>query len=75
MATKPIRNLNVNSKGAFTGEVSANMIKDFGAQHVIVGHSERRSLYGESSAVVADSVLADRVTAATGLSEPEQAIC
>ena len=38
------QNLNVNSKGAFTGEVSAEMIKDFGAQHVIVGHSERRNL-------------------------------
>ena len=47
------QNLNVNKKGAFTGEVSADMIKDFGAQHVIVGHSERRSLYGESSAIVA----------------------
>jgi triosephosphate isomerase (TIM) len=48
------QNLNVNSEGAFTGEVSADMIKDFGAQHVIVGHSERRSLYGETSAVVAE---------------------
>ena len=48
------QNLNVNTKGAFTGEVSADMIKDFGAQHVIVGHSERRSLYGESSKVVAE---------------------
>ena len=52
------QNLNVNSKGAFTGEVSANMIKDFGAQHVIVGHSERRSLYGESSAIVAEKTKA-----------------
>ena len=48
------QNLNVNSKGAYTGEVSADMIRDFGAQHVIVGHSERRSLYGESSTVVAE---------------------
>ena len=48
------QNLNVNTKGAFTGEVSADMIKDFGAQHVIVGHSERRSLYGESSTIVAE---------------------
>ena len=45
------QNLNVNPKGAFTGEVSADMIKDFRAQHVIVGHSERRSLYGESSTI------------------------
>ena len=48
------QNLNVNPEGAFTGEVSADMIKDFGAQHVIVGHSERRSLYGETNAIVAE---------------------
>jgi len=52
------QNLNVNSSGAFTGEVSANMIKDFGAKHVIVGHSERRSLYGETSPLVAEKVKA-----------------
>ena len=52
------QNLNVNTKGAFTGEVSADMIKDFGAQHVIVGHSERRSLYGESSTIVAEKTRA-----------------
>jgi len=50
------QNLNTNSSGAFTGEVSANMIKDFGAGHVIVGHSERRSLYGETSSLVAEKV-------------------
>ena len=50
------QNLNTNSSGAFTGEVSANMIKDFGARHVIVGHSERRSLYGETNLLVAEKV-------------------
>ena len=50
------QNLNTNSSGAFTGEVSANMIKDFGARHVIVGHSERRSLYGETSTLIAEKV-------------------
>ncbi|MCH9746378.1 MAG: triose-phosphate isomerase [Proteobacteria bacterium] len=50
------QDLNVNASGAFTGEVSADMIKDFGAQYVIVGHSERRSLYGESDDVVAHKV-------------------
>ena len=34
------------------------MIKDFGARHVIVGHSERRSLYGETSAMVAEKTKA-----------------
>ena len=52
------QNLNANSSGAFTGEVSANMIKDFGVGHVIVGHSERRSLYGETSSLVAEKVKA-----------------
>ena len=52
------QNLNVNTKGAFTGEVSPDMIKDFGAQYVIVGHSERRSLYGESITIVAEKTKA-----------------
>ena len=52
------QNLNVNPSGAFTGEVSAEMIKDFGAKHVIVGHSQRRSLYGETSEIVAEKTKA-----------------
>ena len=40
-------------KGAFTGEVAASMLKDFGCRYVIVGHSERRALHGENSALVA----------------------
>jgi len=52
------QSLNTNTDGAFTGEVSAEMIKDFGAQYVIVGHSERRSLYGEDSTLVAEKVRA-----------------
>ncbi|WP_198266148.1 triose-phosphate isomerase [sulfur-oxidizing endosymbiont of Gigantopelta aegis] len=41
-------------KGAFTGETSIDMIKDFGCQYAIVGHSERRTLYGETDDVVAE---------------------
>ena len=55
------QNLNINASGAFTGEVSASMIKEFGAKHVIVGHSERREYFGESDAFLAektDAVLA-----------------
>ena len=52
------QNLNTNSEGAFTGEVSAKMIKDFGARYVIVGHSERRNLYGETRPLVAKKVKA-----------------
>ncbi|SFV81010.1 Triosephosphate isomerase [hydrothermal vent metagenome] len=50
------QDLNVNASGAFTGEVSADMIKEFGAEYVIVGHSERRSLYGETDEIVAEKV-------------------
>ena len=39
-------------EGAFTGEVSAPMIKDAGAEYVIIGHSERRRLFGETDATV-----------------------
>src|SRR3989442_7788527 len=38
--------------GAFTGEVSASMIKDAGATYVIVGHSERRNVYHETDALI-----------------------
>lgn len=48
------QNLNVNKSGAFTGEISGAMLRDFGCQYVIVGHSERRALYGETDAVVAE---------------------
>lgn len=41
-------------QGAFTGEVSGAMLKDFGCRYVLVGHSERRSLFGETDADVAE---------------------
>ena len=40
--------------GAYTGEVSAAMLAEFGCRYVIVGHSERRALHGESDQLVAD---------------------
>ncbi|MDO8958509.1 MAG: triose-phosphate isomerase [Rhodocyclaceae bacterium] len=40
-------------QGAYTGEVSAAMLADFGCRYVIVGHSERRSFYGDTDVVVA----------------------
>jgi triosephosphate isomerase len=47
------QNLSTEAAGAFTGEISADMLKDFGCRYVIVGHSERRALYGEDDALVA----------------------
>jgi triosephosphate isomerase (TIM) len=44
--------------GAFTGEVSAAMIREAGAEYVIIGHSERRRLFGESDAIVNRKTLA-----------------
>jgi triosephosphate isomerase len=46
------------SSGAFTGDVSAEMLRDAGASFVIVGHSERRQYHGESDALVADKAKA-----------------
>jgi triosephosphate isomerase (TIM) len=43
-------------KGAFTGEISASMIKSTGAQYVIIGHSERREYFSESHGVLAKKV-------------------
>jgi triosephosphate isomerase len=47
------QNCNDHDAGAFTGEISANQIRDLGAEFVIVGHSERRTYYGETSSFVA----------------------
>jgi triosephosphate isomerase len=44
--------------GAYTGEVSGQMLRDVGCRYVIVGHSERRALYGETDAVVATKLKA-----------------
>lgn len=44
--------------GAYTGEISARMIKEVGCKHVILGHSERRTLYGETNQIVNAKVLA-----------------
>lgn len=49
-----------SGEGAYTGEVSADMLRDAGCTHVIVGHSERRALFGESDDKVAEKFAAAR---------------
>jgi triosephosphate isomerase len=48
------QNLSVHKSGAYTGEISGPMLRDYGCTYVIVGHSERRTLYGETDAMVAE---------------------
>jgi triosephosphate isomerase len=52
------QNVNNHESGAYTGEISAPMLTEFGCKYVIVGHSERRNLYGESDQDVARKFVA-----------------
>jgi triosephosphate isomerase len=52
------QNVNAEPRGAFTGEISAAMLADAGCRYAIVGHSERRALYGETDAGVAAKAVA-----------------
>ena len=54
------QNVSEHAQGAYTGEVSAAMLADCGCRYVIVGHSERRQLYGESDSQVAAKFAAVR---------------
>jgi triosephosphate isomerase len=53
------QNIHSEESGAYTGEISADMLKEFGCTHVILGHSERRALFQES-----DGFIAGKFTAA-----------
>ncbi|MFP4251183.1 MAG: triose-phosphate isomerase [Guyparkeria sp.] len=52
------QNCSEHDKGAFTGEVAAPMLADVGARYVILGHSERRTMYGETDEIVSAKVKA-----------------
>jgi triosephosphate isomerase len=52
------QNISEHDAGAYTGEVSGAMLKEFGCRFAIVGHSERRALYGEDDARVAAKFIA-----------------
>ena len=58
------QNLSDKTEGAYTGEVSALMLADAGCEYVIVGHSERRHLFGEKDAVINSKI---RVALVSGL--------
>src|SRR5881394_3281913 len=59
------QNLDTHANGAYTGEISGPMLRDFGCRYVIVGHSERRTLYGETDAVVAEKFAAAQAAGLT----------
>ena len=59
------QNVSEHEKGAFTGEVAPAMLRDIGCEYAIVGHSERRSLYGETSAQVAAKFVAAQAAGLT----------
>jgi triosephosphate isomerase len=52
------QDMSAHASGAYTGEVSASMLQEFGVQYVILGHSERRAYHGESDAAVAAKTVA-----------------
>ena len=52
-------------KGAYTGDVSGAMLREFGATYAIVGHSERRTVFGDTDAVVAEKFAAARKSGLT----------
>lgn len=52
------QDLSVQAQGAYTGEVSGPMVREFGAKYAIVGHSERRSYHAEGDQLVADKAKA-----------------
>jgi len=52
-----VQNIHSESKGAFTGEISAEQALDSGARFAILGHSERRDIFGESDALIAKKVV------------------
>jgi triosephosphate isomerase len=60
LATTPIKlaaqNVCAKDEGAFTGEISPPMLKELGCQYVIIGHSERRHLFGESDEAINEKI-------------------
>ena len=75
LSTTPVKvggqDCHAKESGAHTGDISAEMLKDAGASHVIVGHSERRTDHGETDAMVrakAEAALARRASSRSSAS-------
>jgi triosephosphate isomerase len=69
------QNISQQANGAYTGEISASMLQEFGVKYVIIGHSERRSYYGEDNALVAakvEAAIASGLTPILCVGESEQ---
>jgi triosephosphate isomerase len=61
------QNLATEAGGAYTGEVSAAMLAEFGVRYVIVGHSERRAMYGEDDQIIAKKLAAAHAAGLTAI--------
>ncbi len=61
------QNLATAASGAYTGEVSGAMLADFGCRYVIVGHSERRAMYGEDNTTIAAKLAAAQAAGLTAI--------
>jgi triosephosphate isomerase len=59
------QNVYPGNAGAFTGEIAASMLVDFGCQYVLIGHSERRALFGETLSLIAEKFQAAQAVALT----------